>query len=127
MVGFRLIFSSFFLNPPFTSNDTLTTSPYNSYQKGGPLRKAVTGVRTSEELKHVRYEGIMESGSIPNQSTDRRRRKGGSPMSKKESVLSGLLREMKRQILGGRTKKKKNEHVHNHYHVYPDKRYYKAK
>jgi len=48
-------------------------------------------------------------------------------MSKKESVLSGLLREMKRQILGGRTKKKKSEHVHNHYHIYPDKRYYKAK
>lgn len=40
-------------------------------------------------------------------------------------LFGGLYKEAKRQIFGGTTRKKKSEHVHNHYHVYPEKKYYK--
>jgi len=41
----------------------------------------------------------------------------------------GLLQESMRQIFGfAPTKKKKQStSIHNHYHIHPDKRYYKAK
>ncbi len=41
----------------------------------------------------------------------------------------GLLQEMARQAFGLQSPKKKKEggggHVHNHYHIYPDKKYYR--
>ncbi len=40
----------------------------------------------------------------------------------------GIFEESMRQLFGLQSPKKKKEggqHVHNHYHVYPDKKYYR--
>ena len=45
-------------------------------------------------------------------------------------LIGGLMREAGRQVLGFRPAKKKKQApnaVHNHYHIHPDKKYYKAR
>jgi len=44
-------------------------------------------------------------------------------------LIGGLVREASRQIFGNgpTTKKKQTNSVHNHYHIHPDKKYYRAK
>jgi hypothetical protein len=47
------------------------------------------------------------------------------PSEVMSQLFGGLYKEAKRQIFGGGKKKKRSEQVHNHYHIYPDKKYYR--